>query len=76
MLSAGASRPWPATTWAAVVDRVIADNPDEWARYCAGDDTDRKKLSGFLTGQVMRATRGQADGAAVNRLLQEKSRPS
>ena len=61
---------------AAVVDRVIADNPDEWARYCAGDDTDRKKLSGFLTGQVMRATRGQADGAAVNRLLQEKSRPS
>ena len=61
---------------AAVVDRVIADNPDEWTRYCAGDDTDRKKLSGFLTGQVMRATRGQADGAAVNRLLREKSRPS
>ena len=54
---------------AAVVDQVIADNPDAWDRYCAGDDAERKKLAGFLTGQVMRATRGQADGAAVNRLL-------
>ena len=62
---------------AAVVDQVIADNPDAWARYCAGDDTERKKLAGFLTGQVMRSTKGQADGAAVNRLLaaMTRSRP-
>ena len=59
----------------ATVDQVIADNPDAWARYCAGDDAERKKLAGFLTGQVMRATKGRADGSAVNRLLQEKSRP-
>ena len=58
---------------AAVVDQVIADNPDAWARYSAGDDAERKKLTGFLTGQVMRATRGQADGAAVNRLLGERA---
>ena len=58
---------------AGTVDRVIADNPDEWARYCAGDDAERKKLAGFLTGQVMRATRGQADGAAVNRLLGQRA---
>ena len=58
---------------AAVLDGVIADNPDAWDRYCAGDESDRKKLAGFLTGQVMRATRGQADGAAVNRLLQERA---
>ena len=58
---------------AATVDRVIADNPDEWQRFCTGDDTARRKLSGFFTGQVMRATRGRADGAAVNRLLQKKS---
>ena len=57
------------------VDRVLADNPDEWARYCTGDDADRKKMAGFLTGQVMRATRGRADGAAVNRLLASKSQP-
>ena len=59
----------------ATVDQVIADNPDEWARYCSGDDADRKKLAGFLTGQVMRATRGRADGAAVNRLLRERAEP-
>ena len=57
----------------AVVDQVIADNGDAWDRYCAGDDNERKKLAGFLTGQVMRATRGQADGSAVNRLLQERA---
>ena len=58
---------------AAVVDQVIAGNPDAWSRFRAGDEAERKKLAGFLTGQVMRATRGQADGAAVNRLLQERA---
>ncbi len=58
---------------AAVLDGVIADNPDAWDRYRTGDEADRKKLAGFLTGQVMRATRGQADGAAVNRLLLERA---
>jgi len=58
---------------AAVLEGVIADNPDAWDRYCAGDEAERKKLAGFLTGQVMRATRGQADGAAVNRLLGERA---
>ena len=58
---------------AAVVDQAIAGNPDAWSRYCAGDEAERKKLAGFLTGQVMRATRGQADGAAVNRLLVERA---
>ena len=55
----------------ATVDRVVAAHPDEWARYCSGDDAERKKLAGFFTGQVMRATKGKADGAAVNRLLRE-----
>ena len=60
---------------AATVDQVIAGNPDEWQRFCSGDGADRKKLSGFFIGQVMRATRGQADGAAVNRLLSERASP-
>ena len=55
------------------VDRVLADNPLEWVRYCKGDDADRKKMAGFLTGQVMRATKGRADGAAVSRLLQKRA---
>ena len=57
----------------ATVEQVIAGNPDEWQRFCSGDDADRKRLAGFLTGQVMRATRGRADGAAVNRLLGQRA---
>ena len=60
----------------AIVEQVIAEHPHEWARYCSGDDADRKKLAGFLTGQVMRATRGRADGAAVNRLLGQRAASS
>ena len=44
-----------------LIDRLIGEHPDEWGRYREGDD----KLAQFFTGQVMRATRGQADGKAV-----------
>ena len=46
---------------AATVAQAVADHPDEWERYCDGDD----KLAGFFTGLVMKATRGQANGKAV-----------
>ena len=49
----------------ATVAEVVAAHPDEWGRYCEGDDGERKKLGGFFTGLVMKATRGQADGRAV-----------
>jgi aspartyl-tRNA(Asn)/glutamyl-tRNA(Gln) amidotransferase subunit B len=58
---------------AALVDEVIAANPDEWERFRSGDDGDRKKMSGFITGQIMKATRGQADGKAVAALLAERA---
>jgi aspartyl-tRNA(Asn)/glutamyl-tRNA(Gln) amidotransferase subunit B len=45
----------------AVLDEIIAAHGDEWARYVAGED----KLTGLFTGQVMKATKGQADGKAV-----------
>ena len=48
---------------------LIADNPDEWSRFTDGDDGDRKKMQGFFTGQIMKATKGQADGRAVAELL-------
>ncbi len=50
---------------AAMVAEVVAAHPDEWSRYRDGDDGQRKKLSAFFTGQVMKATRGQANGQAV-----------
>jgi aspartyl-tRNA(Asn)/glutamyl-tRNA(Gln) amidotransferase subunit B len=38
-----------------------------------GDDKARGKLTGFFVGQVMKATRGQADGKAVTALLRERA---
>ncbi len=57
----------------SAVDGVIAGNPDEWARYVDGDDKARGKLTGFFVGQVMKATKGQADGKAVTALLRERA---
>jgi aspartyl-tRNA(Asn)/glutamyl-tRNA(Gln) amidotransferase subunit B len=54
----------------AMVDQIIADNPDEWKRFREGD----KKVQGFFVGQIMKATRGQADGKVVSRLLSDKAR--
>ena len=52
----------------AIVDTAIADNPDDWATFCDGED----KVMGFFVGQVMKATQGNADGKAVSALLREK----
>ena len=41
-----------------VVDEVISANPEEAERVRGGD----KKVVGFLIGQIMKATRGNADG--------------
>jgi len=51
-----------------VVDEVIASNPEEAERVRGGD----KKVVGFLVGQVMKATRGNADGGRVRQLLTDK----
>ncbi len=51
---------------AATVAEVVAANPGEWARYRDGED----KLVGFFTGQVMKATKGQANGQAVTAELE------
>jgi aspartyl-tRNA(Asn)/glutamyl-tRNA(Gln) amidotransferase subunit B len=51
-----------------VVDEVIAANPSEAERVRGGDN----KVVGFLVGQVMRATRGNADGGRVRQLLAER----
>jgi aspartyl-tRNA(Asn)/glutamyl-tRNA(Gln) amidotransferase subunit B len=47
---------------AATVAEAVGTHPDEWARYCDGDD----RLAGFFTGLVMKATSGQANGKAVS----------
>ena len=49
----------------AVVRRTLADNPAAVSKYRAG----KTGTLGFLVGQVMRATRGQANPRLVNELL-------
>lgn len=58
---------------ASVLDAIIAEHPQEWDGFCHGDDKARGKLQSFLTGQIMKATRGQADGKAVSELLRQRS---
>ncbi len=53
----------------AAVDAVIAANAEEWERFKAGDPKERGKLTGFFVGQVMKSTKGQADGKAVTAVL-------
>ncbi len=50
----------------ALIDEIVAQNPDQVAQYKAGKD----KLFAFFVGQVMKRTKGQADPADVRRLLQ------
>ena len=52
----------------AVVDEVIAENPDNVEKYKGGKD----KLFGFFVGQVMKKMQGKANPAAVNEILKEK----
>ncbi len=62
-----------ADATAAALDQVIAANTDEWARYREGDDRARGKLTGFFVGQVMKATKGQANGKEVTALLRQRA---
>lgn len=52
----------------AVIDQIIAANPDNVAAYKGGKD----KLFGFFVGQVMKETGGKANPAAVNEILKKK----
>ena len=51
-----------------IIDEVIAANPKQVEQYRGGKTT----VIAFFVGQVMKASRGQADPAAVNKLLREK----
>lgn len=53
-----------------IVDSVIAANAKQVEQYKSGKAT----VLGFLVGQVMKASKGQANPAAVNELLRDKLR--
>jgi aspartyl-tRNA(Asn)/glutamyl-tRNA(Gln) amidotransferase subunit B len=51
----------------AIVDKIIADNPDQ-----AAQARENPKTIGWFVGQVMQQTQGQANPKAVNELLRKK----
>jgi aspartyl-tRNA(Asn)/glutamyl-tRNA(Gln) amidotransferase subunit B len=53
---------------AGIIDGIIAANPDDWARFVEGDP----KVAQFFIGQVMKATKGQANGKTVTEFLNAK----
>lgn len=52
----------------AMVDDVIAANPEQFEELKSGKD----KLIGFFVGQVMKASKGQANPGQVNKILKAK----
>ncbi len=56
----------------SIVDQAIAGQPDAWAKYLAGE----RKALGAIVGQVMKATKGQADGKLVNEIVERRATSS
>jgi len=51
-----------------MIDEVISANPKQLEQYRAG----KKTVAGFFVGQIMKASKGQANPALVNELLTKK----
>src|SRR6201998_1523884 len=52
----------------SMIDQVIAANPKQVEQYRAG----KKTMAGFFVGQVMKASKGQANPALLNELVTKK----
>jgi aspartyl-tRNA(Asn)/glutamyl-tRNA(Gln) amidotransferase subunit B len=51
-----------------MIDEVIAASPKQVEQYRAG----KKTMSGFFVGQVMKASKGQANPGLLNELVTRK----
>jgi aspartyl-tRNA(Asn)/glutamyl-tRNA(Gln) amidotransferase subunit B len=51
-----------------IIDEIVAANPKQVEQYRAG----KKTVAGFFVGQVMKASKGQANPQLVNELLAKK----
>jgi len=56
----------------AMIDDIITNNPKQVENYRAAEPDKRKKMLGFFVGQVMKASKGQANPGMVNKLLNSK----
>ncbi|MGD8350113.1 MAG: Asp-tRNA(Asn)/Glu-tRNA(Gln) amidotransferase subunit GatB [Gammaproteobacteria bacterium] len=55
----------------AIIDTVIADNPEQVEQFRAG----KEKVLGFFVGQVMKQTQGKANPGQVNQILRDRLKP-
>jgi aspartyl-tRNA(Asn)/glutamyl-tRNA(Gln) amidotransferase subunit B len=56
------------STLEKIIDEIVAANPKQLEQYRAG----KKTVIGFFVGQVMKASKGQANPQVVNELLGKK----
>ena len=56
----------------AMVDEVMAANPEQVENYRSAPDERKPKMLGFFVGQVMKLSKGQANPGEVNRILNDK----
>jgi aspartyl-tRNA(Asn)/glutamyl-tRNA(Gln) amidotransferase subunit B len=58
------------------IEQIVADivdaNTEQVEQYRAADEGKRKKLLGFFVGQIMKASKGQANPGVVNEILLKK----
>ena len=53
---------------AGIVEEIVKANPDNVAKFKAG----KTNVMGFFVGEIMKATKGKANPAVINKLLKEK----
>ena len=56
------------TSLTAIIDGILSVNPKQVAEYRSG----KTKVLGFLVGQVMKETKGQANPQVLNDLLKKR----
>ncbi|UTW45017.1 Asp-tRNA(Asn)/Glu-tRNA(Gln) amidotransferase subunit GatB [bacterium SCSIO 12696] len=56
----------------ALVDEVIANSPQQVENYIKADEAKRPKMMGYFVGQIMKASKGQANPQQVNQVLAQK----
>jgi aspartyl-tRNA(Asn)/glutamyl-tRNA(Gln) amidotransferase subunit B len=56
------------STLEKIIDEIVAANPKQVEQYRAG----KKTMLGFFVGQVMKASKGQANPQVVNELIAKK----
>ncbi|AFV00624.1 Asp-tRNA(Asn)/Glu-tRNA(Gln) amidotransferase subunit GatB [Simiduia agarivorans] len=56
----------------AMADDVIAASPKQVENYKNADEDKRPKMLGYFVGQIMKASKGQANPQAINEILLKK----